>query len=76
VVFLNHYYSVVQLEIRNTDAYRSSFILQVHLVLLDFFFFVFPFEVENCSFMFYNREGRGRELGRRGEVEGQTKRGT
>ena len=40
--------SVVEFEVRNCDASRSSFIVQ------DCFgypvFFVFPYEVENCSF--------------------------
>jgi hypothetical protein len=43
-----YYYSVVQLEVWDSDTSRRSFIVQ------DCFsypgFFVFPYEVENCSF--------------------------
>jgi hypothetical protein len=43
-----HYYSVVQLEIRDGDTFRSSFIVQDHFSYTGFF--VFPYEIENISF--------------------------
>jgi hypothetical protein len=48
IIIINHYGSVTQLEVRNGDSCRGSFIVQ------DCFdspgFFVFPYEFENCSF--------------------------
>jgi len=45
------YYPVAQIEVRDGDSSQNSFIVQ------DSFdypgFFVFPNEVENCSFRFY-----------------------
>jgi hypothetical protein len=42
------YCSVVQFEIRDGDASRSSSVVQDHFSYPRFF--VFPYEVENCSF--------------------------
>jgi hypothetical protein len=45
-----HFYydcSVVQLEIRDSDTSRSSFIVQDSFSYPELF--VFPYEVENCS---------------------------
>ena len=43
-----HYYSVVQLEVRESDASRSSFIVQGYFGYPGIF--VFPYKFENCSF--------------------------
>ena len=48
-----YYCSVVQLEIRDGNISRSSFIVQNCFSYPEvFFLFVFLYEVENCSFMF------------------------
>jgi hypothetical protein len=43
-----HHCSVVQLEVRNSDSSRSSFIVENSFHNSGSF--VFPYEVENCSF--------------------------
>ena len=57
-----HYCSVVQLEVRDGDSSQSSFIVQDCFAYPDFLFvcwfvcsFVFPYEVENCSFKVYKK---------------------
>ena len=44
---LYYYCTIVQLEVRDSDTYRISFIVQDYLAI--FIFFLLPYEVKNCS---------------------------
>jgi hypothetical protein len=56
VVFLNHYCSVVQLEVRNGDFPRRSPIVENRFCYIAFVVVV-PNEFENCSFSVKNLVG-------------------
>jgi hypothetical protein len=47
-----YYYSVVQLEIRDGDTFRSSFIAHDYFSYPGWFF-VYPYDIKNCPFKVY-----------------------
>jgi hypothetical protein len=52
-VFKNDYYSVIHIEVRDDDSYRSSLIIQDCYAYPGFF--VFLYEVENCYFKVHKK---------------------